>query len=503
MARPSQVRLSALISYLTVAFNAVAGLVYTPWLVASIGQSYYGLYTLAMSIMSIFVLDFGMSAAVSKFLSGYAVRGQHEEAGRFLGVAYRMYLGLSAVIALALVVAFLFIDVIYVELSTEQIAVFRVLYVIAGLHSVISFPFLPLNGVLLAQERLIVLRLTALLQRVLSIVLIVLALVSGQGVVALVAVQAFTSILFIAIKMVIVRRISPAPAQLGWWDRATARAILGFSGWVSAAQISQRFIFNIGPSILAVVSGAPQIAVFGLASALEGYVYTVAQALNGLFLPRVSRLLTRDDSSEAILDLMVTVGRIQTYIVGAIVIGFGCVGAEFVRAWVGDGFPGLYLGALLLMLPSLVELPQEIAATAVLATENVRSQAYVYVAMAVVNVPLTFVLGGRFGALGACAAICVSYVVRTLGMNVVYAKRVKLDVVTFFKRTYGSWMLPAALTVAAGIGIMLVVPMGGWLGVAVKSALILAAYATAMYVLGFNNYEKGLIHGLLPARVRQ
>jgi len=155
------------------------------------------------------------------------------------------------------------------------------------------------------------------------------------------------------------------------------------------------------------------------------------------------------------------------------------------------------------MLPSLVELPQEIAATAVLATENVRSQAYVYVAMAVVNVPLTFVLGGRFGALGACAAICVSYVVRTLGMNVVYAKRVKLDVVTFFKRTYGSWMLPAALTVAAGIGIMLVVPMGGWLGVAVKSALILAHMRRRCTCWDSTNYEKGLIHGLLPARVRQ
>lgn len=62
-----QIKLGALISYFAIAFNIVAGLIYTPWMISKIGQSNYGLYTLATSVISMFVMDFGMGAAVTRF----------------------------------------------------------------------------------------------------------------------------------------------------------------------------------------------------------------------------------------------------------------------------------------------------------------------------------------------------------------------------------------------------------------------------------------------------
>jgi O-antigen/teichoic acid export membrane protein len=49
-----QIKLGALMSYFTIAFNIVAGLIYTPWMVGQIGQADYGLYTLAISFISLF-----------------------------------------------------------------------------------------------------------------------------------------------------------------------------------------------------------------------------------------------------------------------------------------------------------------------------------------------------------------------------------------------------------------------------------------------------------------
>lgn len=500
--KQSQVRTSALISYSTVVFNAIAGLVYTPWMVASIGKADYGLYTLAISLISLFLLDFGVGAAVSKFLSEYYAKNEPDRANNFLGVVYKLYLAIAAVIAVALIVVYFFLGSIYAQLGPAQLSTFRVLYVVAATYSVLAFPFLPLDGILLSNERLVALRLCALLQKVVTVVLIVCALLLGQGVFGLVTVNAVASLLFVLIRLVIVRRSTSARVNFAHKDRELTKRIVGLSGWITVTQIAQRFSFNIAPSILAIVAGAPDIAVFGLANALESYVYSVSEALNGLFLPRVSRIVAAEDSADGILDLMVTVGRIQTYIVGLIVIGFACVGRDFVIAWMGDSFMPVYLGTLVLILPSLIELPQQIAATTVLATDNVKSQAGVHVVSAVFNVLLAFMLGARFGAVGVCVAIALAYFVRTLGMNVVYHKKLGIDVFAFFRRTFGSWLAPAAISLAAGLVIDRFIPIGGWLGVGIDSLLVLVVYSVSMFVLGFNEYEKNLVTGMMPGAWR-
>ena len=54
MTPTKQIKLGAIISYFAIAFNIIAGLIYTPWMVGQIGKSDYGLYTLANSLIFIF-----------------------------------------------------------------------------------------------------------------------------------------------------------------------------------------------------------------------------------------------------------------------------------------------------------------------------------------------------------------------------------------------------------------------------------------------------------------
>ena len=52
--RNNQIKLGAIISYLSIGFNILAGLLYTPWMVQQIGKSNYGLYTLATSLITLY-----------------------------------------------------------------------------------------------------------------------------------------------------------------------------------------------------------------------------------------------------------------------------------------------------------------------------------------------------------------------------------------------------------------------------------------------------------------
>ena len=80
-----QIKWGAILSYISIAVNIVAGLLYTPWMVGIIGKSQYGLYTLANSLITLFLVDFGLSSATGRYLSKYNANGDHEGAERFLG----------------------------------------------------------------------------------------------------------------------------------------------------------------------------------------------------------------------------------------------------------------------------------------------------------------------------------------------------------------------------------------------------------------------------------
>lgn len=497
----SQIKAGAAISYAAVAFNTVAGLLYTPWMVRCIGADNYGLYTLALSVINFFLLDFGLSDSVSRFLSKYYAEGREDRVSGFLGMAYRLYLIITAVIAVALVVVFFNIDAIYTGLTAEQLPVFRVLFAIISLYSVVSFPFTPLNGILVANERFVALNACNLVQKVATVLLIVVALLLDWGVYALVVVNALVSIVAIAYKLVIVRVKTEARIDFSYWKTIEARELAGFSAWVTVTQICGRLIFAVMPSIIAMTADTTEVALFGLASSLEGYVYTVASALNSMFMPKVSRSLIGTD--EDLQCMMVRVGRIQLFIIGFIFVCFAALGGRFVDCWMGIGYDALWPCALLLILPSLVELPQLIGVTAIAASGNMKAKGFIYIGTALTNVVLGLVMTRFIGTLGACISICVAYFVRTVGENLVYRNRLGIHLAAFFRGTFGRWTVAGTVTLAVGFFASWVILLSGWVGFIACGLVMFGVYSLLLWLFVMNQYEKELTVGILTAVARR
>ena len=496
----SQIKAGAALSYAAVIFNTAAGLLYTPWMVSCIGADDYGLYTLALSVINFFLLDFGLSDSVSRFLSKYYAEGREDLVSGFLGMTYKLYLVITAVIAAVLIVVFLNINAIYSGLTAEQLPVFRVLFVVISLYSVVSFPFTPLNGVLISNERFVALNACNLVQKVATVGLIVVALLLDWGVYALVVVNALVSVVMTACKFVIVRARTEAHADFSYWKADQARELVGFSAWVTVTQVCARLIFAVMPSIIAMTATTAEVALFGLASSLEGYVYTVASALNGMFMPKVSRSLAGVD--EGLQHMMTRVGRIQLYIIGFIFVCFAALGGRFAACWMGPGYDALWPCALLLVLPSVVELPQLIGVTAITASGNVRARGLVYIGTALINVILGMVLTRAMGALGACVSICIAYFFRTFGENVIYRKRLGIRLRAFFRDTFGRWAVAGAATLAVGFFSSWAVPVSGWSGFIACGLVMFAAYVLLLRAFVINEYEKELVAGVFVAMAR-
>ncbi len=494
-----QIKLGALMSYFAIAFNMIAGLIYTPWMISQIGQSNYGLYTLATSLITMFVMDFGMSAAVTRFISKYRAEGNQQAVNNFLGVAYKLYLLIDAAILIALVVVSFFIDTIYSNLSASELETFKVLYVIVGLFSVVSFPFTNLNGILTSNELFAWHKFADLFHKVFIIVAMVVALLMGYGVYALVTVNAISGLLTIAIKYVVVRKKTTVKANLKCNDKGILKEIFNFSLWTTIGSIAQRMIFNVTPSIIVAVSatGAIGSAIFGLASTIEGYVYTFATAINGMFMPRISKLVYQGKKDTELMDLMIKIGRLQCMIIGALCVGFISFGKSFiVDIWNKPDFAESFLCAVFLIIPSFFYLPLQIANTTIIVENKVKLQSFVFIIMGVINIVLSAVLSKYYGALGASISIFIAYMVRTVLMVVIHVKVLHLKMWKFFKATYFKvtpWLL---LSLGVGLALENFNPMGaGILRFAINGVVFVGFFGITMFLFCMNDYEKNLFLG--------
>jgi O-antigen/teichoic acid export membrane protein len=481
-----QIKLGALISYLAIAINILTGLIYTPWMIRVIGRNNYGLYVLASSLISMFMIDFGMSAAVSRFISKYNAEGDQQSVNNFLGIIYKLYFVIDLAVLSVLVAVYIFIDTIYLGLTPAELGSFKVVYIIAATFNVISFPFITLNGLLISYEKFIKLKACDLFNKLFTVFLIVLALLSGFGLYALVFLNAIGGLVTIAVKLLIIKRKIAVKVNFRFKSKAILKDIFSFSIWSTLESISARLIFNITPSILGMVADTGSIAVFGIVNILEGYVFIFANAINGLFLPKVSRMVAKKNNDSHVLQLMIKIGRIQLVILTLIMVGFIAVGKEFILLWLGKGYLTVYYCTIVIILPSLISLPQEIANIAIIALNKVKLKSYVSSGTAIANVVLSIILSRFWGAFGASLAIGISAFIRCVGMNFVYYKVLHLDIFRFFKECHLKMAVPLVIALTIGIGVNYLIHVADWRGLMVKGGMVVAAYVILVWRMHFN-----------------
>ena len=485
-----QIKFGALLSYISIAVNIAAGLLYTPWMIDKIGKGDFGLYTLANSVITLFLVDFGLSSAVSRFVSKYRAEGNQEKINHFLGAVYKLYFIIDAIILVVLTIIFFFIDDIYVKLTPQELEKFKVVYVIAASSSIIIFPFVPLKGILNSYEEFIKLKLGDLLYRFFLVGFNVFALSYGFGLYTLVSINSIMGIVLTIYHYTIVKKFTKVKISFERTEISLYKEIFGFSIWVTVTALAQRLIFNITPSILGVVANSAAIAVFGIVTTIEGYTYIITTAINGMFMPKISRIYEGGQEKEELMPLMNNVGKFQFAINGLIVAGFASVGKDFINLWMDKTYSDAYWGILLVIIPGLFYNSMEIANTAMIVKKKVNLQAYVNVGMGIINVIFSFLLSTFFGVIGACVSIFIAYMVRAVALLIIYKKVLKLDIIQFIKNCYLHMGLPIIITILLGLGLNYLLTENSWFVFVAKAVAVVIVYALTTMFIGLNKSER-------------
>lgn len=488
-----QIKAGAIMSYVAIIVNILAGFVYTPWMLDVIGDSNYGLYTLATSLISLFVMDFGISAATARHVARYRAQGETEKINNFLGIVYKLYIIIDVIIALIFLVIYFNVNKIYDNLTVSEIKIFKNILVIVIFYNLLSFPFTPLTGILNAYEKFFPLKLVGCLNKILTVVITIIALALGGGIYHLVFIHVICNLVMITVRYILVKRLTPVKSRLRAWDKGEMKSIFTFSMWATIVGITSRLIFNITPSILAMFVSSLGVTIFGLASTLEGYVFMFSEGVNGLFLSKTTNAALSKNREKDTLSLMTRIGRINLSIVALIIVGFFVAGKEFVSLWLGNGYELVYYSAIIIIAPNLIYFPQQIGRTLLVVDGKQKYQALIYLIMGIVNIIISFILIPFMGVLGSAISISVVYCLRFILMSVVFHKKLGVNMFSFYYNCYIKMLLPIIITAVLGVLIFYLIASASWLLLIVKCVAVGIIYVILMWFLAWNKPEKELL----------
>lgn len=496
-----QIKYGSIISYILIFLNILLGLLYTPWILNAIGDSHYGLYTLASSLIALFLLDFGMSSAVSRFVAMYRVKNQQDMVDSFIGVAFKLYFCIMAVIGVALFIVYFNLDKIYSKLTPEELDVFKVIFIITAVCVIVCFPVNICNGILNAYEEYIALKASDIFNKLGTVIVTMMVLSLHGDVYGLVFVNGLFNVITFMIKFHFIYRKTPARIRFRHSSISAFKGIVSFQGWTTVAVLSQQMIFNLMPTILAMVADTFAITLFNFANVIEGYVYTITNAINGMFLPKVMRIVAKNENAGDTLPLMIKVGRINQSVVSLLLIGIFSVGQEFVCLWVGEEFQDLYICILLICSPYVVAASQQIANTSLTALNKVKYSAVIHMVTGITNLLLSYFLAQSFGIIGVSFTIGLTFWMRVILLNIIYVRILHINILQFYKECHLK-LLPAlllCLAVSYIIGnyfLLNIIPFQGWIGFGCRVILICFIYLCCMWTIGWNRFEKQLIISL-------
>ncbi len=495
-----QIKYGSIISYILIFINIFLGLLYTPWILKEIGDSHYGLYTLASSLIALFLVDFGMSSAVSRFVAMYRVKKQQDMVDNFIGMAFKLYFCIMAVIGTVLFIVYFNLDKIYSNLTSEELRAFKIVFIITAVCVVACFPVNICNGILNAYEEYIILKASDIFNKLGTVIVTIIVLLLHGGVYGLVFVNGFFNVITFMIKFQCIYRRTPARIKLKCSDTSAFRGTISFQGWVTVTSMSQQMIFNLMPTVLAMVADTFAITLFGFANVIEGYVYTITNAINGMFLPRVMRIVDQSEDAGDTLPLMIKVGRINQSVVSLLLIGLFSVGQQFVSLWVGNEYQDLYICILLICSPYFISASQQIANTGLTALNKVKYPAVIQLVTGIMNLILSYFLAQSFGIIGVSFTIGLTFWIRVILLNIIYVRILHINIFQFYKECHLK-MLPALLIClisSYGIGkyFSLNFVSEGWIALGVKVVLICFIYFGCMWIMGWNRFEKQLMLSL-------
>lgn len=493
----NQLKAGAALNYVSICLNMVVGLIYTPYMLRMLGQSEYGLYSLAASIIAyLTVLDLGFGNAIVRYTAKFRAEGKQREQEEMFGMFFILYIGIGVIAMIAGSVLSLNVENMFSRAMTDtEVSRTRIMLWLMTFNLAFTFPMSIWGSIMSAYERFVFQRIVSIIRSVLNPVVMILLLVIGYKAIAMVVVTTIFNVATLLINWWYCKYRLTIKVRFAKFKWGFLKEVSIYSFWIFLNAIMDRIYWSTGQFVLGIYKGSVAIAIYAVAIQLESMYMMFSTAISGVFLPKVTSMVTNGVSTEDMSDLFIRTGRIQYIIMAFILSAFIVFGKPFLLLWAGNAYCDAYYICLMFFIPLTVPLIQNLGIIILQARNSMRFRSLLYIFIALASLGLSILLAKPYGVYGCAFATSLALLIgQVIIMNIYYHYKQSLNMLKFWKEIIKMSIVPMVL-VTIGLFItnsplFYTISLTKFLAVGLLFTII---YGVTFWLFSMNKYEKKLI----------
>lgn len=492
----SQLKTGAILNYVVIVMNIMVGLLYTPYMLRMMGQSEYGLYSLVASVIAyLTILDLGIGNAIVRYTAKFRTEGKLKEQYEMFGMFLVLYLVIGIVALLGGLGLYFNVDRLFGETMTvEEISRAQTMLLILVVNLAFTFPMSIFGSILTAYEQFVFPKIIAIIRILLNTGIMIVLLNMGYKALAMVVLLTVFNVISLILNFIYCKvklRIQIHFASFKW---DFLREVAIYSVWIFLNAIMDRVYWSTGQFVLGAVSGTIAVSVFAVAIQLEHLYMQFSTSISGVFLPKVTKMVTLNNNEKEVSDLFIRVGRIQNIVMSFILFAFIVFGKSFVILWAGVAYEDAYVMALLFFVALYIPLIQNLGITILQARNQMMFRSLLYIVIALLALIGEFLFSKLWGGIGCAVAVSFALLLgQGLIMNVYYHVKQKIDILQFWKEIIKMDLIPLIVTVFFGVMIHSVVQLDTWFLFIGACVLYSVVYFLFSGIFCINEYERSII----------
>lgn len=493
----SDVKKGIISSYGILAADIVSGILFTPFLIRSLGQSEYGVYSLIGAfVASLTVLDFGFGNAITRYIAQYRAEERKDKESNFIAMCLIIYVGIAvATLLIGLGLLTYFDDIYKSTFMEKELFIAKTMFIIMIVNLSFSFFIGTFNAYIQGYEKFPILNLISFVRLGSRLFVLTILLSLGYQSLAVVVVDTVLNLISGCVYFFYAKNRLHMKIKLMNFDFKLLKEISKYSSFVFIGNISDMLFWRTGLLISGAVSGTKAVAVYAIGITLVSYFQYISGVINAKIFPMITRMVIQGANKVELTAFCSRIGRIQFMLLGGILIGFYSFGSEFIQLWVGEDYSLSWYVGIILMGVMIIQAIQYPFVLILRAKKNDGLRTLLQLVAMVLGSVLGFSLVQQLGIIGMTVGLAlVILLLNVVVMNIYYVKVLGVNVLLF----YGilARLLPC-MGIAYLVGLLInMMPGYAWGTFILKCMIFILVYFICLWFIGTNESEKALILNL-------
>lgn len=395
----------------------------SPYIVHSLGDRMYGFWVLIGTFLGYYgLLDFGLSSAVSRFVSKAVGSEEKTEISEIVSTALVVF-SLIGVFSVLITFLLYFACSFWIRVP-EELAIIKKLIALIGLGFAFGFPARVYTGIFTSYLRYDILTTISIIKMVVMNVSIYFCLGLGFGVIAIGIINFFGNIAQYISYFLFCKKLYPEiKISIRLFREAKFKMLFNYSVHSFIIQLADILRFKLDSLIIASVLGVASVTYYSIGARLAEYFTQFMTSCMGILMPVFSRYQGAGDfdSIRYYFKKATIICNVLSVYIGSSLIFYG---EDFIERWMGKGFISSYYVTVLLVFPLMIALIQLPSIGLLYGVSRHHFYTLANSCEGILNLILSLVFVKNYGMYGVALGTAVSMLIIKMFVQPIYVCKV-------------------------------------------------------------------------------